>query len=291
MSIDKLQDKIRKLKCPLAVDLSVLPEHIPPHVLEAAGDFPRAYKQFCKELLEGLRESVPAVRFNFSSFALLGSEGLDVLEELLDLSKKLGYYILLDGAELLSARNLTFAADLLFDRNGKWYFDGLIVTAYTGSDAIRPYVSKLPDSDKDLFVVARTSNKTAAEIQDLLSGSRLTHTAMAEVVNRYAASTVGRCGYSNVAVMAAASAPDSLRALRAKFKNIFLLLDGCDYPTANAKYCSYAFDKLGHGALACAGLSVTAAWQDELEPTEYVACAVRSVERLKKNFSRYVTVL
>ena len=92
--------------------------------------------------------------------------------------------------------------------------------------------------------------------------------------------------------MAAASSADSLRSLRAKYKNIFLLLDGCDYPNANAKNCSFAFDSLGHGAAACAGLSITAAWRDqETTGTEYVSQAVSAAERLKRNLTRYVTVL
>lgn len=91
--------------------------------------------------------------------------------------------------------------------------------------------------------------------------------------------------------MAAASSADSLRTLRTKYKYIFLLLDGFDYPNANAKNCSFAFDALGHGAMACAGLSVTAAWMDNDSPSEYVIAAVNAAERAKKNLNRYVTIL
>lgn len=291
MSIDKLQEKIRKLKNPLAVDFSVLPQHIPPDILETGGSFPGAYKQFCKELLEGLKNTVPAVRFDFNAFALLGSEGLAILEDLLSCAKACGYYVLLDGVEALSAQSAARAAQLLLAQDCRWYFDGMIVTAYIGSDGIRPYAEKLKNSGKDLFVVARTANRSSPETQDLLTGSRLVHIAKTDIINRFAETLVGRCGYSQVAVMAAASSADSLRSLRSKYKSLFLLLDGCDYPNANAKNCSFAFDKLGHGAVACAGLSITAAWMEEENPPDYIACAVRAAERMKKNLTRYVTVL
>lgn len=291
MSIDRLQEKIRKLKNPLVVDFSVLPEHIPPQLMEVAGSFPQAYKQFCKELLQGLKTVVPGVRFDFGAFALLGGEGLEILEEVLSFAKEQGYYVLLDGVEALSAMSVARVVEVLLCEDCRWYFDGLITTAYIGSDALKPYVSKLKERGKDLFAVVRTSNKSAAETQDLLTGSRLAHMAKADIVNRFAEPLIGRSGYSQVAFLAAASSADSLRVLRTKFKNVFLLLDGCDYPNANAKNCSFAFDTLGHGAAACAGLSVTAAWRESGSAEDYVQQAVESAQRHKKNLTRYISVL
>lgn len=291
MSVDRLQEKIRKLKNPLVVDFSVLLAQIPPQVLDRQESFAGGYKIFCMRLLEGLKSTVPAVRFDFGAFALLGGEGLTVLEEVLLYAKSQGFYVLLEGVEALSGQSAERAADLLFSDTCKWYFDGLITAAYIGSDGIRPYCSKLQESGKALFVVARTANRSAPETQDLLTGSRLAHVAKTDIINRYAQPLMGHCGYSQIGVVAAASSADSLRTLREKYKNLFLLLDGCDYPNANAKNCSYAFDRLGHGAAACAGTSVTAAWQDPQSSGDYVLDAVRSAERLKKNLTRYVTVL
>jgi hypothetical protein len=113
---------------------------------------------------------------------------------------------------------------------------------------------------------------------------------VADIVNRQAESKTGRHGFSQVGALASASAADSLRSLRSKYPKLFLLLDGYDYPNANAKNCSYAFDKLGHGAAACAGESIIAAWK-ESENNDYVAAAVEATDRMKKNLTRYVTIL
>lgn len=241
--------------------------------------------------MEGLKSIVPAVRFDFNAFALYGGGGLVVLESILQFAKACGYYVLLDGIATLSAQSADYGAQILLSPDCKWYYDGLVITAYIGSDGIRPYAEKLNVSDKDLFVVARTANRTAPEIQDLLTGSRLAHMAMTDIINRFAEPVIGRCGYSRVAVMAAASSADSLRALRKKYTHIFMLLDGCDYPNANAKNCSFAFDGLGHGAIACVGLSVTAAWIEDDYQGNYVAASLNAVERIKRNLMRYLTIL
>lgn len=292
MSIDKLQEKIRKLKNPSVVDFGMLPEHIPPHIQERDSDFLNAYTYVCTELLRGLKTVVPAVRFSIGAMALYSADGMVVLYNLLREARESGYYVFLDCPDAFSAQNAKRAAELLMGDNSQLPFDGLIINAYIGSDSLKPYCAGLKETGKDLFVTVRTSNKSAPEIQDLLTGSRLVHMAMADVVNRYAEPLVGRSGYSQVAAVAAASSAGSLKTLREKYKQLFLFLDGYDYPNANAKNCSNAFDRLGHGAIACAGTSITAAWQESVgDEQDFVQLAIESAERMRKNLTRYVTIL
>ncbi len=292
MSVDKLQEKIRKCKNPTVIDFDILPEQLPPHLLESEGAWPAACERFCRELMEGLRGLIPAVRFSFSHFALMGPEGLDVLSRITGAAGELGFYVFLDGPETLDARDSAFAASVLLGDSCTWHFDGLICVSYIGSDGLKPYIDGMKKNSKDLFAVVRTANRTAPELQDLLTGSRLVHLAKADIVNRYAEPFIGRSGYSRAAVMASASSADSVKALRTKYPRLFLLLDGYDYPNSNAKNCSFAFDKLGHGAIACAGSSVTAAWQESgSEGWQYVREAQEAAERMKRNLTRYITVL
>jgi len=75
MSVDLLHEKIRKLKNPSMVDLSCREEMLPPHLLAEHGCFTAAYGRFCRELMDGLQEIVPVLRFPFGDFALLGADG------------------------------------------------------------------------------------------------------------------------------------------------------------------------------------------------------------------------
>lgn len=291
MSIDNLQDKIRKRKNPSVIDFSILPEDLPSHLLEEEGSFLKAYGRFCTELLNALKDTVPAVRFSMSAFAFWGADGLKLLETVLDTAKTMGYYVFMDIPGALSAREAAMGAQLLYD-HGRFCYDAAVLSCYIGSDSLRPYIAGLKETGKDLFAVVRTANKTAPELQDLLTGSRLVHMAAADIVNRFSEDYVSKCGYSRVGIMAGASSADSLKNLRTKYPRMFLLLDGYDYPNANAKNCSFAFDRFGHGAIACAGTSVTAAWKEAEEVNKgYVECALDAAERMKKNLTRYVTVL
>lgn len=292
MSMDRLQEKIRRTKNPSVIDMTVDPGVIPETVSSQAQTWDEAYLQFAQQLLEAFRGLVPAVRFRFNSFAVRGVGGLSTLCKISQRAQKLGFYVLLDGPEALTGESAELTAQCLLDTQAQVYFDGLILSSYIGSDGLKPYTKRLKAGEKALFAVIRTPNKSASELQDLLTGSRLVHLAMADVVNHLPAPQAGRSGYLGLGCAASATSADSLRTLRSKYKAMFLLVDGYDYPAANAKNCSYAFDSLGHGAIVCAGSSVVGAWKDaDRDPSAYVELAVEAAERMKKNLTKYVSVL
>ena len=292
MSIDVLQDKIRKLKNPAMVDLALAACDLPPVLVEQEGSAAKAYGRFCLELLENLKTLVPAVRVGFTAFALLGPEGLEELTKVLKAAKNHGYYVALESPYILSPMMAQATAEAVFGENALYPCDGLILPAYPGSDVIKPFLPYVKDGKKDIFPVVRTSNKTAPEIQDLLSGSRLVHAAAADLINRFGGDNTGKTGYARVGILAGANSADSLKTLRTKYPRLFILVDDMDYSGCNAKICGNAFDKLGHGAVVCAGPTVTMAWKlNEAEAGEYLTQAKAAAERMKKNLTRYTTVL
>ena len=173
MSVDKLQEKIRKLKNPSMVDFAVDFTQIPPYIMEEEHSEILAYERFVKELLDAFKGIVPAVRFNMGQFSMVGPDGLFLMSRLTQYAKNLEYYILLDVPECFSAQAAEQVTRNLFKEHCIYEFDGIAVSAYAGSDVLKPYLKAIKDNAKDVFVVLRTANKSAAELQDLLTGSRL----------------------------------------------------------------------------------------------------------------------
>jgi orotidine-5'-phosphate decarboxylase len=292
MSIDQLQDKIRKSKNPSILDLALMGADLPPHLLEVEGSVPKAYQRFCRELLNELKGTVCAVRVSFTAFAIMGPEGLEGLQAVLKAAKDLGYYVVLEAPYILSPMMASAVADAVFGNDAIYPCDGLIIDSYPGSDVIRPFLPYVQEQKKDLFPVVRTSNKSAPEIQDLLSGSRLVHAAAADQINRFGADVTGKFGYARVSVLAGANSPESLKALRAKYPRLFLLVDDMDYSGCNAKNCANAFDKFGHGAAVCAGPTITHAWKEAgSDGSDYLEQALSAAQRMKKNLTRYTTIM
>ena len=291
MAVDALQEKIRKTKNPIMLELCLAPEDVPELILQEEGTKANAVARYCRELLNGLKSIVPAVRVSFSSFGLLGAEGLVVLPEVLKFAKASGYYVLLDAPEILSPKAAAMTAEAFLGPESTFVCDGLVISGYCGSDILKAFLPYCKEGKKDIFAVVRTSNKSAPELQDLLAGGRLVHAAAADHVNRYGVETVGKFGYTRVGILAAASSAQSLKELRSKYPKLFMVLDGADYPNANAKNCSFAFDKFGHGAVASVGNMITCAWKQGDDVADPVTAAIAAAERMKKNMNRYVTIL
>ena len=288
--MDRLQTKIRKLKMPVVLDLLASKEQIPHYLLVQEGNYLRAYGRFCLELMETLKGEIPAVRFSYSLFSLLGTEGISWLSKLCSEAKNLGYYVFLDMPDAKTASQSAIFAELILDDLFSWYFDGLIVSSYIGTDGYSGYLPLL--KDKDLFVMLRSPNKSAAQIQDLMVGGRLVHTAMADELVRAGKSLTEKYDYSRLGGIVSATAPGSLQQLRAKYKALFLLVDGYDARQPNGKNCAFAFDALGYGGAICVGSYITEAWKAEFcDETSFLTCAKDATAKLKKNIARYITIL
>ena len=288
MSVDILQEKIRKMKNPSMLELALPLCDLPPQFSQDAA----GYGAFCRELLRGLKDAMPAVRVSFSMFALLGPEGLEELSQTLQTAGELGYYVVMDAPEIASPAMAKMVAEALLGEGSTYPCDGLVISGYAGSDIIKPFQPYAKKAKKDIFVITRTANKSAPEIQDLLSGGRIVHAVAADHVNRYGDGTEGKFGYTRIGILAAASSAESLRSLRAKYPRLFFLLDGFDYPNANAKNCAQAFDRYGHGAAACGGTAITTAWKKaESDGSDWLEHALAAADRMKKNLNRYITIL
>ena len=101
MSVDALQEKIRKTKNPSVLYFDGVTDWIPPHIRAAEENDAAAYGTFCRSLLAELKGMVPAVRFSFGGIALLGTV---LLAALLREADRLGYYVLLDAPEMLNPK-------------------------------------------------------------------------------------------------------------------------------------------------------------------------------------------
>ena len=180
MAVDVLQAKIRKLKNPTMVCICPTIRELPLHIKEDArhkyGQTLRAaaeaYKTFSFGILDALKDTVPAVSVISGAFSALGADGVAAMQEVLSYAASLGYYVLLD---LMRADLGTTAEDLANACFGKiqvgeesftpYPCDGVLMSGFLGSDAVKPFAEFCREG-KNVFIVARSSNKSAREVQD-----------------------------------------------------------------------------------------------------------------------------
>ena len=307
MSIDILQEKIRKFKNPVMVGLDpylpILPPHIVKEAFEAHGQTPAgaaaAYERFCTELLDTLKDEVPAVKLQSACFEALGAEGMAALQRISRYAGSLGYYVLMDSMRGDVGSVAAIYAQALFgevpigENRVKIYdCDGVTLNGYLGSDGVKPFLPYCRDAGKNIFLLLKTSNKSSREVQDLLSGDRVIFTAMADLAMRWSTDLFGQNGYSQVAAVVGATFPRVLKLLREKYDQLFFLVPGYGTQGGTAKNVQYAFDQFGHGAIVSASRSIICAWKKKgTDGTDYLEQALEAARKMKKDISKYVVIL
>ncbi len=306
MSIDVLQAKIRKTKNPVMVCICPYWDHIPEFIrvemLAEYGDTPQAvaqaYLKFSCGILDALSDFVPAVSVESGCFLVLGAEGIAVMQQVLRYAAEKGYYVLLDTmrADLpQTAENFAascFGALQIGEQQYTPYpCDGVIMSGYLGSDAVKPFTQYCAEG-KNVFLIARSSNKSAREVQDLLSGDRVVYQVMADLAMRWSTGLFGQNDYSEIGLVAGVTNADILNRLRSKYSQLFLLVPGFGAQGGNAKDAAYAFDRFGHGAAIMVGRSILYAYEKKgTDGTDYAECALEAAQKTRERILNYIMVM
>ena len=224
--IDKLLSASRKNNSWLCIGLDPNPELMPPTDVS----------QFNKAIIEATSDLVCAYKPNLAFYEALGAEGLAILEHTV---KHIPSDIPVIGdAKRGDIGNTAGAyARALFSVLG---FDAATVNPYLGHDSVEPFISY---QDKGVFILCRTSNKGAADLQDLATDGL----ALYEVVARKAKEWNT---YGNVGLVVGATYPEELKRIRSICPQMPLLIPGIGAQGGDLiSAVSYGVDARGEKAI------------------------------------------
>ena len=307
MSFDVLQEKIRELKNPTVAGLDPRIEYVPAHLqeesfaqfgqtLEGAAD---AIWKFNQGLIDALCDVVPAVKPQSAYYENLGWRGMAVMEKTIQYAKEKGLYVIADikRGDIGSTAAAYAEAWLGVTKVGETecpVFDADCVTlnGYMGSDAIRPFLDQCVARSKSAFILAKTSNPSSMELQDMVAGDRVVYTVMGDLIERWGKDTAGKYGYNALGAVVGATHPSVLKELRRRLERTFFLVPGYGAQGGTAADVRYAFDELGRGAIVNASRSIMCAWQKTgKEGMDYQEAARDAAIRMRDELKRYITIL
>jgi len=143
--------------------------------------------------------------------------------------------------------------------------DAITVNPYLGLDGVAPFIATATELGKGLFVLVRTSNKSAGQVQDFAdeSGKKL-YEQVADLVETWANNLplIGRCGYSLVGAVVGATCSPGGRTSPADAAQ-HRAGAGLRAQGATADDCMASFKPDGSGAIVNASRSVLYAFDRE----------------------------
>jgi orotidine-5'-phosphate decarboxylase len=275
---DRLCAAVKNKKTSLIVGLdpvySRLPDAIKTHRdmndefdVDAALD---AIFDFCKQVLHLVAPMVPAVKINIAFFEKYLWEGIENYYSLITEADNLGLEVIGDvkrgdidhtaeyyAAAHLENPELTGLEDVLAP-------DAITINGFAGSETIETFAKTADQQGKGVFVWVRSSNPSAAAIQDFAdSAGLMMYEKIAEIVNQVAdqPARIGKSGYSNIGMIVGGTSPDVTTALREKYPKTLFLVPGYGSQGASAADCVRFCKPDGTGALINASRSIIYAYE------------------------------
>ena len=288
MQIDRLIRAIRALDNPSALGLDTRVEFVPEAFARPyrdAGGPAEAVRAFNFALLDGLKDLIPCVKVQAAYYELMGLPGLACMAETVAEARRLGYVVILDAkrgdigatAEAYSGAYLAPEAPLAADF--------LTVNPYLGSDGVTPFVEDCRATGRGIFVLAKTSNPSSGEFQDLITGDgRPLFERVGEKVSEWGASLIGAEGYSAVGAVVGATYPEQGARLRRRMPHTFFLLPGYGAQGASAEGLAGCFDASGGGAVVAASRSLICAHK-KAGTDDFVSAARDEAVRMRQELN------
>jgi len=186
---------------------------------EAGGDV----GAHCRAVIDAAGAACVAVKPQVACFERLGAAGWEALRSTVEHARAAGLLVLADakrGDIDISAQRYAEA----FIAPGGLEADALTVSPYLGADSLEPFTAAARAAGAGLFVLVRTSNAGAADLQDLeLAGGGRVWEHVARLVDGIG--TPGESsGLSEIGAVVGATAPEHLaRARELMPRSVFLL--------------------------------------------------------------------
>jgi orotidine-5'-phosphate decarboxylase len=239
---DRLAALVEERRSRVVLGLDPEPAALWPEVLErtgGAGDGPHlarirtaeAVAEHCRSAIVAAGPSCVAVKLQLACFERLGAPGWEALEHVAAIGRDHGLLVVADGKRGdVPVTASAYAQALVGETSGPFGpVQGLAVDAFTvnpllGRDALEPLIEAAAAAGAGCFVLVRTSNPGAAELQD--EGAPPLFERLARLVHEMGASHVGESGLSCVGAVTGATRPDHLGRLRELMPRTVFLLPG-----------------------------------------------------------------
>ncbi len=159
--------------------------------------------------------------------------------------------------------------------------DAMTVNPFLGRDSLEPFVTTARARSRGLFVLVRTSNPGAADVQEraLADGTAVSE-HIADLVAEIGAGGVGTMALSDVGAVVGATAPERLAALRERMPHAAFLLPGVGAQGGNVEELAPAFAPGPAGGLIAASRGIVAA--HERTGGDPAVAAAREAARLRE---------
>lgn len=290
---------MRERESQIALGLDPDPSRLLPEAVSGAPDTSsppaeqaaQAVARHCRLLIEATAPACAAVKLQLACFERLGAPGWAALADAAAAARAAGLLVIADGKRgdvphtaAAYAQALLGATETPWGEVAGLGADAVTLNPLLGRDSLEPLVAAARARAGGCFVLVRTSNPGAAEIQDADgAGGAPLRDRLARLVAELGADSTGESGLSDVGAVVAATEPRLLDGLRELMPRAIFLLPGVGAQGGRAELLSSAFRPGRAAALIAASRSIANAALDGDSSAGRLNAARAAAESLRES--------
>ena len=292
---DRLAALVEERRSRVVLGLDPDPAALWPEAIERVGGGPEsphlarirtaeAVTEHCRAAIVAAGPACVAVKLQLACFERLGAPGWESLEQVVAIVNDHGLPVFGDGKRGdVPVTSSAYAQAYAGETPGPFgNVPGLGVDAFTanpllGRDSLEPLIDTAAAAGAGCFVLVRTSNPGAAELQDTCDPPL--HERLAKIVHELGEGQRGDCGLSLVGAVTGATKPGHLGRLRELMPHAIFLLPGVGAQGGRVEGLGPAFAPHPAAGLVTASRSIVNAHTER--GGEPAAAAAAAAEELR----------
>lgn len=283
MIIDRLYESVDK-KGPVCVGLDTAMEYIPKEFLNKYSFNDQALFRFNQRIIDATFDVAACYKLQIAYYEAMGIEGLKVYKRTLEYIRSLGGIAIGDIKRGDIAKTAEMYAKAHFA--GDFECDFVTLNPYMGLDSIEPYLKYVNSGEKGLFVLMRTSNDGAKDIQYISDNKgKKVYETVGKKIEKAGREYIGNCGYSSIGSVVGCTHVEEGKQIRDRFNNMFFLIPGYGAQGGTAEDVALYLNN-GNGGIVNSSRGILLAYRDyEGREGEFELCAREEVLAIRRDIN------
>lgn len=283
--IDKLYDRVEKngVVC-IGLDTDV--SYIPKNLISKHTRIEDAIFEFNRKIIDATEDVSACFKVQIAYYEALGLNGLVAYKRTLEYLREKKLITIADIKRGDIAATAKMYAKAHFE--GDFESDFITLSPYMGMDSIDPYASYLEKGDKGVFVLVRTSNTGAHDLQYCnLEGSKKVYMEIGKKLCLYGKNFLGNNKYSSIGGVVGCTHTDEAIAIRKSLDTMFFLIPGYGAQGGKAKDVAL-YLKDGNGGVVNSSRKILLAYKEEENNLNFDIAARNEAIRMRDDINKAI---
>jgi len=224
MIIDRLYETVAQ-KGNVCIGLDTSLEYIPYTFRERYTSIADTIFNFNRKIIDATCDIASSFKVQIAYYEAHGIEGIIAYKRTLEYIRGKKGLVIADIKRGDISKTAEMYAKAHFQ--GDFESDFITLNPYMGMDSMEPYLQYVKNKEKGLFVLIRTSNEGAKDIQYLKDSDGVrVYDKVGEMIRKLSEKYMGECGYSSIGGVVGGTHLDEGDKIRKRLKNMFFLIPG-----------------------------------------------------------------